>query len=94
MRADIIKRCLVPVAAASQLALSAGAMGATAQGEASASEAGLEEIVVTATRREERLQNVPISVLAFTQSKLDEEGLKTIDDLARLSPGLTLLRTR
>ena len=92
MRADIIKRCLVPVAAASQLALSAGAMGATAQGEASASEAGLEEIVVTATRREERLQNVPISVLAFTQSKLDEEGLKTIDDLARLSPGLTLLR--
>src|ERR1700733_1801324 len=54
--------------------------------------AGLEEIVVTATRREERLQDVPISVLAFSQEKLDEQGLKNIDDLARLSPGLTFQR--
>src|SRR5580698_9465969 len=54
--------------------------------------AGLEEIVVTATRREERLQDVPISVLAFSQAKLDEQGLKNIDDLARLSPGLNFQR--
>src|SRR3984885_9154546 len=54
--------------------------------------AGLEEIVVTATRREERLQDVPISVLAFSQEKLDAQGLKNIDDLARLSPGLTFQR--
>src|ERR1700677_485480 len=54
--------------------------------------AGLEEIVVTATRREERLQDVPISVLAFSQEKLDAQGLKNIDDLARLSPGITFQR--
>ena len=54
--------------------------------------AGLEEIVVTATRREERLQDVPISVLAFSQEKLDAQGLKNIDDLARLSPGVTFQR--
>jgi len=53
---------------------------------------GLEEVVVTATRREERLQDVPISVLAFSQEKLDAQGLKNIDDLARLSPGLTFQR--
>jgi outer membrane receptor protein involved in Fe transport len=57
-----------------------------------AASAGLEEIVVTATRREERLQDVPISVSAFSQEKLDAEGLKSIDDLARLSPGVTFSR--
>jgi iron complex outermembrane receptor protein len=53
---------------------------------------GLEEIVVTATRRTERLQDVPISVLAFSQEKLDAQGLKSIDDLSRLSPGVNFQR--
>ncbi len=53
---------------------------------------GLEEIIVTSTRREERLQDVPISVTAFTAEKLDAEGLKNIDDLSRMSPGLTFQR--
>ncbi|MBS0375383.1 MAG: TonB-dependent receptor [Proteobacteria bacterium] len=52
----------------------------------------LDEIVVTATRREERLQDVPISVSAFSQEKLDSQGLKNIDDLSRLSPGMTFSR--
>ena len=54
--------------------------------------AGLEEVVVTATRREERLQDVPISVSAFSQEKLDAQGLKNIDDLSRLSPGIAFTR--
>jgi outer membrane receptor protein involved in Fe transport len=54
--------------------------------------AGLEEIVVTATRRSERLQDVPISVMAFSQEKMDAQGLKNIDDLSRLSPGLNFQR--
>ncbi len=63
-----------------------------ASDDSATSSAGLDEIVVTATRREERLQDVPVSVLAFSQEKLDAEGLKNIDDLARLSPGLTFQR--
>src|SRR5271156_3069924 len=63
-----------------------------ASADAETPSAGLEEIVVTATRREERLQDVPISVLAFSQEKLDSQGLKNIDDLARLSPGITFQR--
>ncbi len=55
-------------------------------------EGGLQEIVVTATRREERLQDVPISVSAFSQEKLDVQGLRNIDDLTRLSPGVTFQR--
>jgi iron complex outermembrane recepter protein len=53
---------------------------------------GLEEIVVTATRREERLQDVPISVAAFSQEKLDAQGVRNIDDLTRLSPGVSFQR--
>ena len=57
-----------------------------------ADSAGIEEIVVTATRREERLQDVPVSVTAFSQEKIDAAGLKNIDDVARVSPGLTFQR--
>jgi outer membrane receptor protein involved in Fe transport len=63
-----------------------------AEPESPAAGGGLDEIVVTATRRQERLQDVPISVLAFSQEKLDEQGLKNIDDLSRLSPGLNFQR--
>jgi len=53
---------------------------------------GLDEVVVTATRREERLMDVPMSVQAFSQEKLDAEGLRNIDDLSRASPGVTFIR--
>ena len=54
---------------------------------------GLQEVLVTATRREERLQDVPISVTTFSQDQIDAKGLKNIDDLARLTPNLTFSRT-
>jgi outer membrane receptor protein involved in Fe transport len=63
----------------------------TSEGDASNSGA-LEEVVVTATRRQERLQDVPISVSAFSQEKMDSEGLRTIDDVTRLTPGVTFSR--
>jgi iron complex outermembrane receptor protein len=53
---------------------------------------GLDEIVVTATRRVERLQDVAVSATAFTQEKLDMQGLRSIDDLTRLTPGVTFQR--
>ena len=52
----------------------------------------LEEVVVTATRRSERLEDVPISVSAFSQEKLDAQGLHNIDDLTRLAPGVAFQR--
>ena len=70
--------------------LAAGAQAQTADKGVAAG--GLDEIVVTATRREERLQDVPISISAFSQEKLDAQGLKNIDDVTRLSPGVTFSR--
>jgi len=90
MRSDTMKRLLWPIAFAGQLVWPAVSMAAV--GDADTPSSGLEEIVVTATRRSERLQDVPVSVLAFSQEKLDAQGLKSIDDLSRLSPGLNFQR--
>ncbi len=46
------------------------------------------EIIVTATRREERLQNVPIPVTALTPKKLADQGVLNVTDLVRVTPGL------
>lgn len=75
------------------LAVARSGPAPAAADQTSASSTGLEEVIVTATRREERLQDVPISLSTFSQEKLDAQGLKDIDDLARLTPGLTFSRT-
>jgi iron complex outermembrane recepter protein len=51
---------------------------------------GIQEIVVTATRRSELLSKVPISVSAFSQQALDLRGAKDFMDVVRFTPGVTL----
>jgi outer membrane receptor protein involved in Fe transport len=71
-----------------------GALGvSTLSGNVLAQEDSLEEVVVTAQRREERLSDVPISVSAYGQEQLDDRGVRSIDDIARLTPGVTFART-
>ena len=55
-----------------------------------ASQGQLETIVVTARRREEKLQNVPMQITALTGKTLDEAGARELRDIAFLTPGLTL----
>jgi iron complex outermembrane recepter protein len=50
--------------------------------------AELEEIVVTAQRRSESLQNVPIAITAVTANKLDASGIHDAADLAIATPSL------
>jgi iron complex outermembrane receptor protein len=50
----------------------------------------LEEIVVTATRHEESLSKVPISVTALTQEAMDQRGIKDFQDVARFTPGVNI----
>jgi iron complex outermembrane receptor protein len=49
---------------------------------------GLEEIVVTARRKEEKLQNVPVAITAFTPASLEEKHIESASDLAHFVPGL------
>ncbi len=50
---------------------------------------GLQEVVVTATRREESLSRVPISVMALTEENLDARGIKDFSEVARFTPGVS-----
>jgi len=50
----------------------------------------MEEIVVTARRREERLQSVPIAITAFSQKDLTEKRINQLQDLAYQTPSLAV----
>ncbi len=52
-----------------------------------------DEIVVTATRSNTALSKVPISVSAFSQKQMDQQGVRQFSDLVRLTPGLALNQT-
>ncbi|MYM64013.1 TonB-dependent receptor [Pseudomaricurvus sp. HS19] len=67
----------------------AGLSSATIPGSAQA--ATIEEIVVTAQRREESLQEVPISVAAFSQDMLERSGISGTRELPALTPSLQLV---
>lgn len=49
----------------------------------------IEEIVVTAQKRSESLQDVPVAVTAFTSESRQLMGINTVQDFARFTPGLT-----
>jgi iron complex outermembrane recepter protein len=74
-----------PTLAAAVSAALAMTSSATAQ-----TVAGLEEIVVTATRRSERLQDVSASISAFDTNAIALRGLLQMDDYAKFVPGLSL----
>ena len=50
--------------------------------------AELEEVIVTAQKRSESLQDVPVAVVAFTAEAMDTLGVTNASDLVELTPGL------
>jgi iron complex outermembrane receptor protein len=74
---------------ASVLALGALPRAAMAQDAASA-DAGyeIEELVVTAEKREQSLQDVPVAVSAFTSAKRDIIGITGVQDFVNFTPGM------
>jgi iron complex outermembrane receptor protein len=63
---------------------------ATAAAAAPAAESGatIEELVVTAEKRAQSLQDVPIAISAFTSERRDLVGINTIQDMTNFTPGL------
>ena len=49
----------------------------------------LEEIIVTAQRREQNLQEVPISVTAFSGANLEQRNIKSATEYLSLTPGVS-----
>ena len=86
----IIKSALLAGAAWSAVSTGAYAQTSPAQEEA----AQVEDVVVTARRREESLQDVPVAVTAVSGEQLEAKGAADITELARSTPSLTLNAAR
>ena len=61
-----------------------------ATNDSTVDEARQDTIIVTSTRREQSLQDVPLAVTAFQQEAMSEKGIVSYDGLARETPGIVL----
>jgi iron complex outermembrane receptor protein len=66
------------------------AANADAAEEAAVQPQQMQEVTVTANRREESASKVPISLTALTQDAMDIKGIKDISDVARYTPGVKI----
>ncbi|MEQ6335742.1 TonB-dependent receptor domain-containing protein [Sphingobium sp. MK2] len=63
-------------------------MPAFAQNNTRQETAGIQDIIVTAQRREQALQDVPLAISAFNADTLERVGVNSVAELVYLSPGL------
>ncbi|WP_373092412.1 TonB-dependent receptor [Zhongshania sp.] len=64
-----------------------------AEGKEKASNRMIEEVMVVAQKREEKMQDIPISIQAFSSDRLDAMGITSIPDLQLVAPGLNYTET-
>ncbi len=87
--------CISGLAVSFGLALTAtSAMVTVAQAQSSATQAAgtgtLEEIVVTAEKRNSTVQTTPISITAISGAQLDAEGISGLSTIAQATPGVAI----
>ncbi len=85
-----LNRAVLMVLIGLSSAPAAWAQDASAEEEAST----LDMITVTAQKREEALQDVPVVVTALSEQLLEDNGVRDIKDLQGLVPGLTVTSTQ
>ncbi|MGE0115271.1 MAG: TonB-dependent receptor [Steroidobacteraceae bacterium] len=69
------------------------ALAATSNDGVKSDEVRLEEIVVTAQKRSESINSVPMSISAMTGDQLLEQGIANTSDLAKVIPGFTFAQS-
>jgi iron complex outermembrane receptor protein len=74
--------------------LTLGCLSCFASGVPAHAQAVLEEIVVTALRRAESLQDAPATVTAFDANVIEEAGIRTMRDYVSLTSNMTLMETQ
>ena len=80
-------------AVAAAVGVAAAAAGAAGAAEETSGQATLETITVTATKRLETEQNVPLSMTTFSANQLDEKAINTFFDYATKIPNLAFAPT-
>src|ERR1700731_3010970 len=81
----------IGLAVAAALASVAAPRPALAAATADAAGGGLQEVVITARKREENLQDVPISIDVLTQRDLQHLGITQFDDFAQKIPSISFI---
>lgn len=71
---------------------SLAALAAPAFAEDTADKGGLDEIVVTAKKHEQNLQDVPIAISALSAEKVEKLGISDSRDLSGLAPNVTIVQ--
>ncbi|MEY2972428.1 MAG: TonB-dependent receptor [Gammaproteobacteria bacterium] len=56
------------------------------------SSGGIEEVVVTASKKEESLQEAPIAITALTESTIEDLNITSLTDVQSMSPNVHILR--
>lgn len=75
-------------------ALPAAAVAQTPASASGASEAAqINEIIVTARKREERLLSIPMAITAMTADQVEQRGIVSVSDLATATPGVSINAT-
>ncbi|MDQ0466887.1 outer membrane receptor protein involved in Fe transport [Caulobacter ginsengisoli] len=76
----------------SGLAALAGGVGMARAAETDAEPTMLSDVIVTARKREENIQNIPVAVSALSGKQLERQSLKSIEDISASMPQLTVSR--
>ncbi|MYM70891.1 TonB-dependent receptor [Duganella sp. FT109W] len=86
-----MKKPILLTPMASALALALLSMNAHAQQEESASKPGtLETVVVTANKRVEKLESVPMAISVMSEQEIQRTNIREIEDVVAMMPSLTL----
>lgn len=80
-----------PVTSVSLLSMAVSAIVLSSSGFAAG--ASLEEVIVTAQKRSESLQDVPVTLQSFSNEALTDFGITNTQDLQNITPGLVINNT-
>jgi iron complex outermembrane recepter protein len=86
---SVRKSFLLAATSLAPIALAVPSIAYAQEAEAESDEGGLAEIVVTARRTEETLQDTPVAVSVVTSDQIAAQGLTSIDDFAKQATGIS-----
>jgi iron complex outermembrane recepter protein len=83
-----MKTTIATLMSGAALVIAVPALAQTAPAEET--QGGIQEIIVTAQKRSENVQNVPIAISAFTAEALSERAVTSVASLSNIAPNVTL----
>ena len=86
---ESIRRAVLAVLGAGSAATVFAPQVLAADAAASADTMGIEEVVVTATRRAENIQDVPITIQAMSGETLEKLNVTSLNELLKYTPNVT-----